>query len=237
MTQFTQNGSGHEASVDGMVTDAAGQRASIIRMDRDGGNDAANAWLRLADGRQVQLPASLLQRQSDGGYRLPVEFASMVDQADGVQMTFPVMEEQLHVEKRVVDTGRGIRIHKTVDERQQTIDESLLREELSVEHVPVGQILHDGKAPEARYEGETLVLPVLEEVLVVQKQLMLKEEVRITRRRQEVRESQQVALRSEQVHVERFEDELHDEQLDPGQAQVVPPEFRTKPHQSGPAAG
>ncbi|NEX63478.1 YsnF/AvaK domain-containing protein [Noviherbaspirillum sp. 17J57-3] len=150
-------------------------------------------------------------------------------------MTFPVMEEVLHVDKRVVETGRGIRLHKTVDERHRTIDEPLMREELAVEHVPVGQIVPEGRLPETRYEGDTLVVPVLEEVLVVQKQLLLKEEVRITRRRQEVHEPQQVALRSEHIRVERFGDEE--------QARVMPDDFHaplpqsSQPHQPGSTAG
>ncbi|QDZ30700.1 DUF2382 domain-containing protein [Noviherbaspirillum sp. UKPF54] len=121
-------------------------------------------------------------------------------------MSFPVLEEQMQVEKRIVDTGRGVRLHKTVAERERLLDEPLRRDELVVEHVPVGQIVQEAAPPQARYEGDTLVVPVLEEVLMVQKQLLLKEEVRITRRQHQVREPQSVVLRSEQVAVERFDE-------------------------------
>jgi hypothetical protein len=47
---------------------------------------------------------------------------------------------------------------------------------------------------------------VLEEVLVVQKQLLLKEEVRITRLRRPVHAPQSVTLKSEQVTEERFDE-------------------------------
>jgi stress response protein YsnF len=50
-----------------------------------------------------------------------------------------------------------------------------------------------------------MIIPVLEEVLVVEKRLMLREEVRITRRRSEVHETQEVMLRSESVSVERLQ--------------------------------
>jgi hypothetical protein len=40
--------------------------------------------------------------------------------------------------------------------------------------------------PVQRQEGDTLILPVVEEVLVVEKRLMLREEIRITRRREQV---------------------------------------------------
>jgi len=55
-----------------------------------------------------------------------------------------------------------------------------------------------------RHEGDTMIVPVLEEVLVVEKRLVLKEELRVTRRRVETREPQTVTLRREDVVVERF---------------------------------
>src|SRR5690606_31687528 len=57
-----------------------------------------------------------------------------------------------------------------------------------------------------RYEGDTMIVPVLEEVLVMQKRLLLEEEVRITRRRSEHRAPQRVMLREEHAEVERFGD-------------------------------
>ncbi|RJF99848.1 DUF2382 domain-containing protein [Noviherbaspirillum saxi] len=120
-------------------------------------------------------------------------------------MTFPVMEEELHVEKRTVDTGRGVRIHKSVSQREQIIDQPLRQDELVIEHVAIGRVVADETPPQMRYEGDTLVVPVLEEVLVVQKQLMLKEEVHIRRQQRSVTQPQSVTLRSEQVSVERFD--------------------------------
>jgi len=60
-------------------------------------------------------------------------------------------------------------------------------------------------APEVRHEGDVMIVPVLEEVLVVEKRLMLREELRITRRKDEAREPQRVTLRTEQVEVTRDE--------------------------------
>lgn len=186
------------------VTDAAGHAATIVSTQRIGTEEMA--WIRLDEGGGTQLlvPMSLLTRTADGAWRLPFTFDSAPD--GPARMRFPVVEEQLQVEKRLVDTGRGVRLRKTVAERERVLDEPLRRDELLVEHVPVGQIVPEEAPPQARYEGDTLVVPVLEEVLLVQKQLVLKEEVRITRRQQQVREPQSVVLRSEQVAVERFDE-------------------------------
>ena len=118
----------------------------------------------------------------------------------------PVVEEQLAVGTRVVDTGRGVRVHKTVTEQPVTIDERLMRDEVDVRHVPVDRIVALEEAPATRYEGDTLVVPVLEEVLVVERRLRIKEELHITRSRHEERYQDTVPLKSEQVEVERFDE-------------------------------
>jgi uncharacterized protein (TIGR02271 family) len=117
-----------------------------------------------------------------------------------------VIQEEARVEKRIVDTGRGVRIHKTVAEHPYQIDETLTHDELQVSHVPVDRIVALDQAPATRYEGDTLVVPVLEEVLVVERRLRIKEELRITRTRREERHVETVMLRQEQVSVQRFDE-------------------------------
>jgi uncharacterized protein (TIGR02271 family) len=122
------------------------------------------------------------------------------------QLIVPVFREEVQVEKQAVDTGRGVRIHKTVAELPCHIDERLLRDEVEVSHVPVDRIVPLDAAPATRYEGETLVVPILEEVLVVERRVRIKEEVRITRTRREEHHAETVMLKSEQVSVERFDE-------------------------------
>lgn len=121
-------------------------------------------------------------------------------------LRIPVIEEQLAVETRVVETGRGVRIHKTVSEQPVTIDERLVREAVDVRHVPVDRIVALEEAPATRYEGDTLVVPVLEEVLVVERRLRIKEELHITRIRHEEPYRDTVQLKAERIEVERFDE-------------------------------
>jgi stress response protein YsnF len=118
----------------------------------------------------------------------------------------PVVREEAWVEKRIVDTGRGVRIHKTVAEHPCQIDETLLRDDVQVTHVPVDRIVPLDQAPATRYEGDTLIVPILEEVLVVERRLRIKEELHITRTRHEEHHAETVLLKSEQVSVERFDE-------------------------------
>ncbi len=206
MAHFSESDDGVHATdrlVHAQIVDAGGKQASIVSIQQGA---EPHAWVRLEEGTQVLVPLGLLSQQADGVYRLPFTFHVSSEPKQPMQMSFPVMEEELHVAKRVIDTGRGIRIHKTVSEREQVLDQPLLRDELVVEHVSVGRVVPEADLPQTRYEGDTLVVPVLEEVLVVQKQLVLKEEVHITRRRQQVSAPRTEILRSEHIAVERFDE-------------------------------
>lgn len=116
----------------------------------------------------------------------------------------PIVREDVEISKRVVDTGRGVRVTRSVTERDEEVREHLWHEELDVQRIPVDRVV--AEAPLSRYEGDVLVVPVLEEILVIEKRYRIKEELRITRvrKQQEYRES--VPLRAEDVHVEAFDD-------------------------------
>jgi len=121
-------------------------------------------------------------------------------------LTIPVVAEQLAVGTRTVDTGRGVRIHKTVLEQPVTIDERLVREEVEVKHVAVDRIVAPDEAPTTRYEGDTMIVPILEEVLVVERRVRIKEELHITRIQREETHREAVVLKAEQVSIERFDE-------------------------------
>jgi uncharacterized protein (TIGR02271 family) len=166
--------------------------------------------VRLADGRALMTPLDTLNRQTDGTYRLTIGGGSAdlnrleqaLETAGGRRVIVPVVEEQLLLGKRAVETGR-IRVKKRVIEEQQAFDQPLNREEIAVERVTVERFV-DGPVAD-RQEGDTLVLPVLEEVLVIEKRLMVREEVRITRKVRAVQERQEVTLRREEVEIERID--------------------------------
>ena len=83
------------------------------------------------------------------------------------------------------------------------LEESLRHEELQVERVPCRTEVDPAHPPQVRQEGDVTVIPVLEEVLVVEKRLVLKEELHVRRVVHEEPHSVPVTLRREQVTVER----------------------------------
>lgn len=61
------------------------------------------------------------------------------------------------------------------------------------------------KAPEVRYEGDTMIIPIPKEEYIVVKQLILVEEVRVTKLKTTDTMEQMVLLRSEELRVEHTE--------------------------------
>jgi len=115
-------------------------------------------------------------------------------------ISVPVVHEHLVVDKERVETGR-VRIAKQVREEVQTVDVPVAQEEVDVERVAVHRPVE--VMPSVRHEGDTLVIPVVREEVVVQKRLVVVEEIRITRKRTETTQTHDVTLRREELVVDR----------------------------------
>jgi uncharacterized protein (TIGR02271 family) len=143
--------------------------------------------------------------QPDGSFAVPLRRAELVPvpregDVETVYAVVPVVAEELQVQKRVVETGR-VRLTKVVHERETVVDEPLLRDEVEVTRVPIQRVVE--APPPVREDNGTTIIPVVEEVLVVEKRWMLREEIHIRRRRIETHQPQHITLRSEEVQVER----------------------------------
>ncbi len=114
--------------------------------------------------------------------------------------TIPVLEERLRVTRRAVETDRVV-LRKTVTEHAEPVELTLQSETLSVERVPVNRVV--ASPPAIREEGDELIVPVLEEIMVVETRLVLKEELRIRRTSATRTEHRTARLRREKVAVER----------------------------------
>ena len=112
----------------------------------------------------------------------------------------PLMEERLSIGKRAVESGR-VRVHITVQEREELMREQLCRDDVQIERVPRNVPLTE--APHVRIEGNKTIIPVVKEVVVMEKRLMLVEEVHISRRSVTEEAEIPVTLRREQAEVER----------------------------------
>jgi stress response protein YsnF len=91
------------------------------------------------------------------------------------EVVLPLVEEALRVGKRRVETGR-VRVSVSTDIEEQVVRETLRSERAEFERVPIDRELAVGEpAPAMRQEPDgTVVVPVLEEVLVVERRLVLR---------------------------------------------------------------
>jgi uncharacterized protein (TIGR02271 family) len=110
-------------------------------------------------------------------------------------------EEYLVPVKNWVEAG-ALLVHKGVETETQTVPVEVLHEEVDIQRIPVNQVLADGAVAAPWQEGDTLVIPVVQEEIVVTKRFVVREEMRITKKR--VAQQQEVTdtIRRETIHLE-----------------------------------
>ena len=114
-------------------------------------------------------------------------------------LVIPVVEEEVIAGARPVKTG-GVRVDKHVDQRIRRIEVPLLHEEVEVRRVPVNRVVKE--APAVRRQGEVVIVPVVEEELIITKRLVLKEEIHLITRRTKDRFVKDVAINRERAVVQ-----------------------------------
>jgi stress response protein YsnF len=119
------------------------------------------------------------------------------------EKSVPVIEEEAHVQKRTVTTGR-VRVETVTEIHDEVATAELETSDVEITRVPVGREVEN--PPAMRTMGDTIVVPVLEEVLVVERRLMLKEELHITRRVTSETVDVPVRLRKQRAVVTRKHD-------------------------------
>ncbi len=115
-------------------------------------------------------------------------------------ISIPVIQETVTINKSQIETGR-IRISKKVNEENKVVDIPLEHEEIEVETIDINQYVETVPEP-VRYEGDTMVIPVLKEVSVVR--ILLEKEIRITKKRVQTLDAQNISLRTEEVIIENI---------------------------------
>jgi uncharacterized protein (TIGR02271 family) len=113
----------------------------------------------------------------------------------------PLVEEEVRVGKREVTTGR-VRVRTETETLSELARATLDEDRVEVSRVVIGREVES--VPEVRTENGVLIVPVLEEVLVVQKRLVLKEELHIRRTVASEDVEVPITLRKQRAFVERL---------------------------------
>ena len=113
-----------------------------------------------------------------------------------------LLEEELSVTKRPVVTGK-LKVSTRTLTHDEVAEITLERNVLDVSRVAVGQFVD--VAPKVRTDGNTTIVPIVEERLVMVKQLYLKEELHIRHSVERETVQETVPLRSQHAVVERLD--------------------------------
>ena len=114
--------------------------------------------------------------------------------------TLQLLAEEAHVSRRTVETGR-VRVATVTHTRDHLVDEWLARTNVEVERVPVGRVVDT--IPPVGGDADHTIIPIVEETVVVERKLVLKEELHIRRKRTTERYQETVKLRHQTAEVTR----------------------------------
>ncbi len=182
------------------IRDSSGETAWLDGTFADG----QPVPVRLESGQQVRIAPDLVERATDGSLVARVSFADVADGA--ARASSPAGETLLEIQERLDVT----RVLKEVDralvsvrtgQTEETVAEPAWRETVDVRREAVDEVVTD--IEDVRHEGNVTIVPMYEEVVVVERRLVLRERLHITLTREETRIPHTVVLRHQYVEVER----------------------------------
>ena len=142
-----------------------GQRGTVLRSSRFLDKREFNT-VKLSNGTELKVPSANLEPQQDGSFYL----------RDGQSQSSPKPESATEAPA----------------DRRSTIDAALFKEDIDMQRVAVNRIID---APvDVRIEDGVTIIPVMEERLKIEKQLILREEIRIIKKRTTVRDERLASL-------------------------------------------
>jgi uncharacterized protein (TIGR02271 family) len=120
----------------------------------------------------------------------------------GDTLVVPVVEEEIAAGVRPVKTG-AVRVEKHVERRIRRVETSLLQEEVEIRRLPINRVV--AEVPVVRKNGNVVIVPVVEEELVVTRRLVLKEEIHLIKRRRRSRFKKEFPVEKERAEVRRLD--------------------------------
>ncbi|MGI8962162.1 MAG: DUF2382 domain-containing protein [Bryobacteraceae bacterium] len=149
---------------------SSGLKGTVLRTSRFLDKREFNT-IKLSNGTELTVPSAALKPQQDGSFYLH----------DVQAQTGAQPENGSKGSGKDVPSDDGI-----------SVDARLFKEDIDVQRVPVNRVL-DAPA-EIRIEDGVTIIPVMEERLKIEKQLILREEIRIVKKRTTVRDPRVTAL-------------------------------------------
>jgi uncharacterized protein (TIGR02271 family) len=115
--------------------------------------------------------------------------------------TLPLVEEELVVDRKTVSDGRVL-VSTHTDTVTDFAEIELREDDIEIERVSFETVVD--AVPQVRIEGDVTIIPILEERLLVEKRLVLVEEIRMRRKTTLRTERVEAELRKQTASVERI---------------------------------
>jgi len=181
-----------------------GKRKSVPKMVSQPKRPTSMLASRAASQAEIEGEDNVEARQNQATSQVETDFAEFIEPeyVGSNEIVIPLLEEELSIAKRIAQTGR-IEINRTTHGRSKLVEALLEREQVEIERTAIGSLVD--AMPEVREEGDDIIIvPVVEEVLVTRRQLILKEEVHVRRLRDEVQHREFVSMREQEAVVARL---------------------------------
>jgi stress response protein YsnF len=120
--------------------------------------------------------------------------------ADPQHVVVPIYQEQANVTKRRIVTAK-VRVSTVTRQSEQFLTETLAQQQVKIDRIPIGRLIK--AVPKIRKEGDAIIIPIVEEIPVVEHRLVLMEEVWVRRIRTNETHRQRATLRCQEAVVTR----------------------------------
>src|SRR6267378_7323248 len=127
-------------------------------------------------------------------------------------LRIPLHVEELSVFRREVEKA-NVQIALITGTREQLVDKELTHVRVEIERVPIGRVIE--VVPSISQEGDTTIIPVVEEIVVIERRLVLKEEIRIRRVSTKEQHQETIVLRQQEALITREEANSHSDRIPP----------------------
>ncbi|MFL5381624.1 MAG: DUF2382 domain-containing protein [Longimicrobiaceae bacterium] len=200
--------------VDELLVDRAARRVAAITLDLDddGPDLGRDADTRVAiEHVEIDTPSRRVLIRSEGVGALGVTggaaaagttrgglFADTTGRGTGeAEERMTLAKEELDLRKERMAAG-AVDVHKHVETEHVRESVPLMREEVSVERRPITE---PNAGTEARFEGDEIRIPVVEEEVVVEKRPVVREELVVRKRQVQEEQVVEADLRRERAEV------------------------------------
>src|SRR5690348_14900266 len=120
--------------------------------------------------------------------------------ADPHDVVVPLYQEQASVTKRRFVTGR-VKVSRVTHQSEKLLTETFAQQQVKIDRIPIGKLIK--AVPKIRKEGDAIIIPIVEEIPVVEHRLILIEEVWVRRIRSKANHRKRVMLRCQEAVVTR----------------------------------